>query len=387
MRVWMIDAINTAPFYNASLCRALLQEGCDVTMMTSPFHYDEWPIYRDTRVQYRFSRFMTVQGLRILIEHPRLRRLTRGLEYPFDLLRLFIPPEKPRPVLHFQWATAPAIDSWVFMLLKHAGYSVVFTAHNVIPHDAKQPPRGLCRVYSAAQRIIVHSPAIAQELQSYYPEAVPKLRIIPHGTLLDDVPEVPRNFARTYLGLPPDARVVLFFGVVAPYKGVNCLLQAFSHVARELPSARLLLAGKPNTATEPYRNLVDELELTEVVSTRFEFVPTEEAAFYFGAADVVVLPYLEASQSGALLTAYRFGRPVIVTATGGLPETVEHGENGLVVPPGDEGSLSEAMIELLSDPTRARRMGDRSKQLGLERHNWQAIARKTMAVYRGLEGE
>ena len=387
MRVWMIDAINTTPFYNASLCRALLQEGCDVTMMTSPFHYDEWPIYRDTRVQYRFSRFMMTPGLRKSVENPRFRRLLRGLEYPFDLLRLFIPQEKPRPVLHFQWATAPAIDSWIWMILRHAGYRVVYTAHNVIPHDAKQPPRGLCRVYTAAQRIIVHSPAIARELQSFYPEGVRKLRIIPHGTLLDDVPEVPRNVARTYLGLPSDARVVLFFGVVAPYKGVNCLLQAFSHVAHELPSARLLLAGKPNTPTEPYLNLIAERELAGVVSTRFEFVPTQEASLYFGAADVVVLPYLEASQSGALLTAYRFGRPVIVTETGGLPETVEHGENGLVVPPGDEVSLAVAIIQLLSDPTSARRMGDRSKQLGLERHNWKAIARRTMAVYRELEGE
>jgi glycosyltransferase involved in cell wall biosynthesis len=386
MQVWMIDAVSMTPYYNASLCRALLAEGCAVTMITSPFIYDPWPIYKGTNTEFQFSRFLAHRPLRFA-RSPRVRRLMRALEYPLDLLHVFGPRAGSRPLLHFQWAALPALDAWVWRYLKHAGYPLVLTAHDILPHNSQRPPLGQERLYGTPDRIIVHTPALAREFRERFPGASARIRIIPHGTLFEDVPEIPRGVARNALELPMDAPVALFWGLVEPYKGIECLIKAFSQVARELPAARLLLVGKPNVPVQLYLDLIERVQLVDAIHTRFEFVPTEQASLYFGAADLVVLPYLEASQSGVLLAAYRFGRAVVVTATGGLPDTVQDGANGLVVSPGDEPALARAMIEILSNPARMEEMGERSYRMGVERYNWQTIARQTLAVYREVREE
>ena len=385
MRVWIVDPVNMTPYYNASLCRALLSTNCQVTMLTSPFIYDPWPIYHGAEVRHCFFRFLENERLLQLASKTSTRRLMRTLSYPLDLLRTFLPPERPRPILHFQWAAIPAFDLWIWRCLKRAGYPVVLTAHNILPHDSQRPPLGQERLYSIPHRIVVHTDSLAQELERRFPSTSGRVRIIPHGTLFDDLPEWPQDAARRSLNLSPDAPVALFFGLIKPYKGVDALIRAFSQAVRQLPEARLLIAGKPSTSAEYYHALVEELDLDGSVRTDLRFIPAEQANLYFGAADVVILPYLEASQSGVLLAAYRFGRPVIVTDTGSLPGTVEHGVNGLVVAPGNEDVLADAMIELLSDPARAEEMGNRSRQMGRELYNWQEIARKTIAMYEELQ--
>ena len=383
----MIDAVNMTPYYNASLCRALLAEQCQVTMMTSPFIYDPWPIYDGLEVRYGFSHFLQNERLLQLAKKPLARRVMRVLEYPLDLMDVFLPPKRPRPILHFQWAAVPAFDMWIWKSLKLAGYRLVLTAHDILPHDSQRPPLGQERLYNIPHRLIVHTRSLAQELVERFPDTAERVRLIPHGTLFDDVPECSRDVARRSLGLPSDAPVALFFGLIEPYKGVECLIRAFSQVVQDLPEARLLVAGKPNTSIESFPGLIAELGMADNIGTDLSFIPTERVPLYFGAADVVVLPYLEASQSGVLLAAYRFGRPVIVTETGGLPDTVEPGENGLVVAPGDEHALAAALIELLSNQEQARQMGARSREIGLERYDWRVIAQRTMAVYRELEGD
>ena len=321
------------------------------------------------------------------VGRPRVRRLIRALEYPLDLLRFLALTKRSDLVLHFQWASVPTLDVWAWRYLKRAGHPLIYTAHNVLPHGAQQPSRAFQDLYAIPHRVIVHTPLMAQELRARFPSTSSRIRVIPCGTLFDDVPEMPRDAARSALGLRPDSRIALFWGLIEPYKGLECMIRAFSQVARRVRDARLLIVGKPNVPVAPYRALIEHLDLSGRVDTRFEFVPTEQAPKYFGAADVVVLPYLEASQSGVLLTAYRFGRAVIVTKTGGLPDTVEPNRNGLIVPPGDEDALADAMTETLSDPKKIAEMGERSRQLGAERFNWRDIARDTIAVYREIRKE
>jgi glycosyltransferase involved in cell wall biosynthesis len=385
MEVWMLDAINMTPYYNASLCRALLAEGCQVTMMTSPFVYDPWPIYQGVNVEVRFSRFLKKTNLLKLAANPRVRRLLRVIEHPIDLMQIFMRGIDPKPILHFQWFTVAALDTWVWRILKKAGYPLVHTAHNILPHGTHEAPPGLVSLYSIPQRIIVHTPKLAEELCTLFPGTASRVRVIPHGTLFDDVPTQSRSLARQALGIAQDSPVVLFWGLLTPHKGVEGLIRAFSKVVDKVDNALLLLVGKPNTPIAPYRTLIAQLNLETAIRTHFGFVPTGEISKYFGAADVVVLPYLKASQSGVLLAAYRFGRAVIVTDTGGLPDTVESGVNGLIVPPGDESALVEALIELLSKQARTRDMGGHSRRIGLERYNWRDIARQTITVYQELE--
>jgi len=307
--------------------------------------------------------------------------LLRALEYPIDLFSIFVQAPTPKPILHFQWAPIPFLDAWVWRYLKRSGYSLIYTAHNIIPHNAHRPPAGLAELYSIPDTIIVHTPELAQEFQSRFPHISTNIHIIPHGVLFEDIPEISRMEARDRLAISLETPVALFWGLITPYKGVESLIHAFSRARDKVKNAQLIIAGKPSVPVEPYQALIQQLNLSDAVKTRFEFIPTEEIATYFGAADVVVLPYLEASQSGVLLAAYRFGKAVIVTETGGLAKTVSEGQNGLVIPPGDENELAKALINILSDLQIGEKMGGVSRQLGLTHYNWQNIAHQTMAVY------
>ena len=384
MRIWIVDPPNMVPYYDASLCRALQAEGHDITMITSPFTYDDWPIYQGVQVNFIFSHFLLQALPRKLCQNKRLRRVFRAATYPLDLLKLITQLPQPPAIIHFQWSAVPFLDAWAWRYIIKKGHRLVYTAHNVIPHDTVKPPPNLAALYNIPQRIIVHSYALAQQMEETFPETSARLSVIPMGVLFEDVTDLSRAEARRKLNLPSETPVALFWGLIEPYKGVECLIKAFSLVARELPQARLLIVGRANISIEPYQNLIQALNLSEAIYTRFEFVPTEEISLYFSAADLVVLPYLEASQSAVLLTAYRFGRAVLVTETGGLPETVMPERNGLVVPPNDETALAEALIRLLSAPQTLVDMGAASQKLGTEKHNWRKIAKQTTNLYRQL---
>jgi glycosyltransferase involved in cell wall biosynthesis len=147
--------------------------------------------------------------------------------------------------------------------------------------------------------------------------------------------------------------VLLFFGFVRRYKGLRNLIRALATVREQLP-ARLLVVGEFWEDERPYRDLVRQLGLEGAVEFHNTYVPNEEMAVYFSAADAVVLPYLEATQSGVAQIALGFEKPVIATSVGGMAETIVDGQTGLIVPPGDNAALSAAIVryfqEQLAEP-------------------------------------
>jgi glycosyltransferase involved in cell wall biosynthesis len=154
---------------------------------------------------------------------------------------------------------------------------------------------------------------------------------------------MPRDEARARLGLGQDEPVLLFFGFVRRYKGLRNLIRALAAVREQLP-ARLLVVGEFWEDERPYRDLVRQLDLEGAVEFHNTYVPNEEMAVYFSAADAVVLPYLEATQSGVAQIALGFEKPVIATSVGGMAETIADGQTGLIVPPGDNAALSAAIV-------------------------------------------
>jgi glycosyltransferase involved in cell wall biosynthesis len=164
---------------------------------------------------------------------------------------------------------------------------------------------------------------------------------------------------------------VLFFGLVRAYKGLDVLLRAVARARQHLPLT-LVVAGEFYQDRAPYDALVGELGLQDAVRIVDRYIPNEEVEPYFRAADVVVLPYTSATQSGIAQIALSFERPVIVTRVGGLPEAVRDGETGLVVPPGDPAALAAALLELLR-PDRAAAMAPHLKGEA-ERFSWDAMA-------------
>jgi glycosyltransferase involved in cell wall biosynthesis len=226
------------------------------------------------------------------------------------------------------------------------GMARIFICHNVIPHEKGLLDGILSRAaLGAGTHFVVHSHQDEQALQRLFPNSA--IRVTPHPTydifgqgLMD------KEEARRKLGL--SGPTVLFFGHVRSYKGLAYLLEAAPVVLREMPCT-FLIVGEFYEDKEPYHRMIQELGIEGSVRVIDRYVPNEEVGLYFSAADVVVLPYVSASQSGIAQIAFGMERPVITTKVGGIPDVVSHGNTGYIVPPRDSMALADAMIHFFRE--------------------------------------
>ena len=226
--------------------------------------------------------------------------------------------------------------------------------------------RGLRRGYAAMDVVFALGPDSARDLREHFPECG-RVAVVPHGdedVFLTDEPD-PGD----------DGPVVLFFGTVQAYKGVDVLVEAFAEVRRRVPGARLVIAGAASGEVD-----TEELERRagEIggVRLRLGYVPVPEVGPLVRAARVVALPYRNANASGVAHLAHSFARAVVTTSVGDLPTAVEDGATGLVVPPDDSLALADALTTLLTDPARAAKMGAAGRTSLSERASWQDIAQR-----------
>jgi glycosyltransferase involved in cell wall biosynthesis len=234
---------------------------------------------------------------------------------------------------------------------------VLFLCHNVLPHDGGWVGRFLTRlVLSSGDAIIVQ----AKEDLCNLNELIPGKEGVwtPHPTYAElgqrsDAGSAPSgpSATRARLGLPETASrtpLLLFFGFIRPYKGLNVLLEALPAIQAQMP-VHLLAVGEIWGASEEYRAQIQRLGISDHVTLIDEYVPDEHLGRYFGAADVVVLPYVSATQSGVVQLAFGYGLPVIASRVGGLPDVVRHEETGLLVPPNDPVALAAAIVRFFRD--------------------------------------
>jgi glycosyltransferase involved in cell wall biosynthesis len=388
VKVAIIDPWNFTPYYDYSLCRTLGELGCRVEWITSAFLYESWLDRGGVRRSNLFYRVVSLSLVSQLVSRLSwVRWFLKAAEYPLDLLLLLRHIAKERPaIVHYQWVAMPLIDGLVMRLLRRWGIKVVYTAHDVLPHRETRWPKAMySSLYAAADAIVVHAEANRVELLQYFPAASTRVHVIPQGGFSYFGTEVmTKEEAKKRLGLAPEQLVILFFGVIKPYKGLQYLIRAFQMVKQRIPQAKLLIAGYPNERFYPYERLIANLGLAGDVVTRLGFVPTMEVTTYFCAANVVALPYVQTSHSAVLFTAYTFGRPVVVTTTGGLPEAVELGQCGYVVPPRDEYRLAEAISDILADESKVVQMGERAHHLAETTYFWPNAAQKTLELYKLL---
>jgi len=316
----------------------------------------------------------------------RLRRLRLRLLHARAVATLLLR----RPdIVHFQWLADPEIDVALMRTLRAAGILVVYTAHDVLlreRNDTERERTVRSRLYRAPDRIVVHSEADRRELAEAFGVARENVSVVPHGAYdfrFGSGGTVEAGEARRRLGIPRERKVVLFFGLIKRYKGLGYLISAFDLVASRRDDAFLLIVGDAPRfdADRAEMDRIAALGTRENVRAVIGYVPIEDIPVYFAAADVVVLPYTEISQSGVLLSAYGAGRPVVATAVGGLPETVEEGGTGRVVAPRDAEAIADAVLDILSDPERARAMGRRARELSATAYSWESIARRTAQTY------
>lgn len=219
---------------------------------------------------------------------------------------------------------------------------IVYLCHNVLPHESRAPDRILTRAaFAGVDGFVVQAREDGRILTSLRPDAKVAFNPMPVFDLFAAHGAAPApDAARESLGLA--GRVILFFGLVRAYKGLGTLLEAFALANSEL-DATLLVVGEFYEERGPYDAMIRDLGIADHVRVIDRYVPDDQVPGYFGVADVVVLPYLSATQSAIVQTAFSFEKPVIVTAVGGLPDVVRDGVTGYVVPPQDPRALAEAM--------------------------------------------
>jgi len=355
-------------YYTIELANALAKEH-EVMLITRDHNYEissaENPVSLDDfldecldknilreKIRYRRS------NIRNILEIPRVYKRIKG----------FIP-----DVIHIQENT----DWRIYLLAKFVGFSkTIFTIHDVSCHPGEK--RGLQgylskKIRKNSKYIIVHGEYLKRQLVSESKHLKSKIHSIPHGSLAFykkwDTPWLEEEHA------------ILFFGRIAPYKGIDILIKATPLIAKEIPDVKIIIAGTGEDFSK-YNELITDKEHFEINN---RFISNQEVSKFFRRASVVVLPYIEASQSGVVAVAYAFGKPVVVTNVGSVPEVVDEGRTGFVVPPNSSEALANALTKILKDNKLREQMGINALNKANNELSWKNIARQTITLYSAIK--
>jgi glycosyltransferase involved in cell wall biosynthesis len=365
VRVHVVDPSAYTPPYDHALCSALGAAGAEVELYTSRFAYA--PVmapdgYARRELFYRAA---------ALVPGARARRLVKLAEHVPDMLR-YRRRSRRAQVIHFQWLTVQHLDG---MLLppRRAGRPLVLTAHDILPRESRPGQRNAQRrLYGRFDAVVAHSEHGGRRLIEELGVDAERVHVIPHGAFAHLAAQPSPRAGPA----PAERPVVLCFGLMRPYKGIDVLLEAW----RGIEGAELWIAGMP-------RMDISALRAAAPPGVRFvaRFIGDAELPAYFRAASLVVLPYRQIEQSGVLFTALAFGKPLLLSDVGGFPELASTGA-ATIVPAGDPGALHAALAELLADPGRRERMGAAALRAAGEEYSWASIARRTLALYESLVG-
>ena len=260
----------------------------------------------------------------------------------------YIVNQKPDVIIFRYWMPffAPCFGSIIRLVKRKINVQVIFICDNIIPHEKRPGDVALTKyAFHVVDAFIVLSKTVEEDLLRICPEAQYVLSPLPLFNVFGK--RQPKKESRMKLGIHDD-NVMLFFGYVRAYKGLAILLDAMPRILKKI-SARLLIAGEFYEDEEKYRNIIRKLGLEEHIQLYSDYIPNEEISTYFSAADVVVLPYISATQSAIVPVAYHFNKPVIVTNVGGLAEVVTNGRTGFIVPPQNPEAFANAVVKFYQE--------------------------------------
>ena len=390
MRVLEIETFGRGGLvhYAYNLTAALAERGHDVTLLThAAYELADRPLPANARVVTSIGRLSARTDSRL----PGFAaRFVRRVEAVYDAVATAARARRASPdVVHLHCTNSIA---WLYVaLLRRLRSALVVTAHVVTPHE---PSPRLVRLFAAIHRsspaIVAHSRVDRDRLVEEMGIEPARIAVIPHGEygFFERTSQPPaRDEAREGLGLGPEDEVALFFGYIREYKGLDVLLEAWREVAKARPLARLVVAGDPVRLGADRRDELARTAESLGVIHRLGYVPFEDVAGYFSAADVLVMPYRRISQSGVLFLALSMSVPVVATRVGAIPEVLEDGESALLVAPESAEELAAALRRVLGDaPLRSRL--SRAGRLVAEAHSWDTIAEATERCFlRAAAGE
>lgn len=272
---------------------------------------------------------------------------------PLSWVLTFLRIRRYRPdIIVLQWWTTFWAPVWLTLSFLNGlllRKPLAYICHNVLPHEANWLDTLIARwVLGEGKAFIVQSASEEQQLRNLLPEA--QIAVVPHPVndmFANSLPE--KHEALCYLRLPPDVPILLFFGIVRPYKGLEELLYAMPEIQQKLGRVILLIAGEFWEGKARCEQLIEQLGISELVIIDDRYIPNEELLFYFAAADVLIAPYRQVTGSAVVQVALGCGLPVITTSVGGMPGVIHEGENGLLVPPNSSDALAEAVVKYFSE--------------------------------------
>jgi glycosyltransferase involved in cell wall biosynthesis len=371
MRVHVVDPSAYTPPYDHALCGALVAAGADVELYTSRFAYGRIAAAEGYQRRETFYRAAAHVG------DARARRAVKLAEHVPDMLR-YRRAARAADVVHFQWLTVQHLDGHLLPTNRSAAGGprpLVLTAHDILPREARPGQReAQRRIYDHFDAVVVHSEHGRRRLTGELGVDPSRVHVIPHGAFEH---LAAARAAEVQPEPPPfqtEKPVVLCFGLMRPYKGIDLLLEAW----RGIEDAELWIAGAPRMDIAP-------LLAAAPPGVRFaaRFIGDAELPAYFRRADLVVLPYREIDQSGVLFTALAFGKPLLLSDVGGFPEIAATGA-ARTFPAGDAPALHEALTELLGDPAALASMAEHARAAAAGAYSWPAIGRQTLRLYEGL---
>jgi glycosyltransferase involved in cell wall biosynthesis len=380
--------------YNYHLGRALQRSGIDTTLVTSKTYE-----LRNLAHNFRVVELLDLWDPHRTVTRNRLwretRRLLRGIRFAAGWVQMvrFLRQEKPDVIvigiIRFAF-------EYIFLLaLRLSGFHLVEVVHDVhtfdhrpgkpILRESKAHTRQYNQIYALFDALFVHDRTNRREFLELYRLPAERVYAIPlpaSDMLLELKPDRTADELRRDFNIAPGQKVVLFFGTLNKYKGVEILIQAFPAIYHAT-GARLVIAGFPGKDIDPnaLQALAADLGIGDQIAWCLEYFPNERVASLMKIANVVVYPYRMITQSGALKVAYLFGKPVVASRVGGLPDVVEDGGTGFLVAPEDPDALAEAVIRILRDPQLARQMGQRGKFLSETQYSWCTVAERMKAVF------
>lgn len=291
---------------------------------------------------------------------------------------------RPDLVIFQWWVTfwSPAFAT-VAGLCRRAGIPVVFIIHNVLPHEGGRVHRPLARLaLGRGDHFIVHTPQECQRLRDLFPGAPATVCPFPAYDMLARQEMPSKRDARQQLSLPLEARVLLFFGIVRPYKGLRVLLEALARLHRQGERFDLLVVGEFWEDKAAYLAQIEALGLADQVRIEDRYIPNEELPRFFAAADLAVAPYTGGTQSAVAALALGFGTPLVATERSAAGLSPAERDGVRIVPPGDPDSLAAAIRAAFSSNSYT----PQPERHPLTTGGWEAVAQTVEEVYTKVKG-
>lgn len=327
--------------YSALLYQKLTEKGHTVDVLTFKLQYPNFLFPGKTQLETD----------KPLIEHLSFVRLNSINPLNWITTAFWIRKQRPDLLVFNYWMPffAPCYATLAWFSKKRAMKSLAI-CHNIIPHEKKPGDLLLSKLFvRTMDSFIVHSKSIGEDLVKLKHDA--RFKEIHHPLYESFPPGIPKKQAKSELKIKA-SKVIAYFGLIRAYKGLKYLVLAMPIVLKEL-DVHLLIAGEFYEGKDEILNIIEQNGLENHITLIDRFIPNQEVPFYFCAADVMVLPYVTATQSGIIQMAYHYNKPVIATEVGGLPEVVPDNRTGFIVPPKKSDALAKAILRFYQEDKEA----------------------------------